>query len=679
MKKPLIIASLLLVLGGSTVYYRHTHLPPKQANQSGKTSQSLNAEASAPTASSRLSGQPAAAALISASPQNPAHQCEGCSTFPARHPQEDRELTPVEKYSMVHNQFPADITTATLPDGHFKIQLQALPEPIQQKVLKQLVEDKTPTINLNSLHVSDDGVLLFACRAPDPLESPSIAAAESAELHPQASASAVPISSPPALSSRPGSSNVLYIDFNGHVVTGTAWGAFTWDCLPFDTDGDPTTFSPAEQSAIIRIWQQVAEDYAPFNINVTTVEPATFTNRTARALVTRNTDRNGANLPYNTAGGVAYINVFGSSLYSRYSPAFVYHNRLSNVPSHIADAVTHEVGHNLGLYHDGIIAQGDFPASEYYDGHGSGDLSWGPIMGSPYWKNLSQWSKGEYFRANNPEEDINKIGFKLGYRPDVEGSSLEQAEKFTGALTGVIDNSTDKDIWWVETFSTISIDLSTVDLGSGGARGGNLLSAIDIFNESGVLVESVLQLGNSTVSNTVNVTPGKYFIQIRNQSSGSPFATIPTGFTTYGSLGQYNLNITTNEYVADPLDHFRTWGQANLTSNTSDPYYRNTAETMTNFERYAYNIPQETPNPETRLPKSGVLGERAVVSFRIGQPEHVTYQVLESRDLVNWTEVDMNANTADSTQENGTTKITVQAPRVGLPVFFKVILSPRQN
>lgn len=679
MKKFLATASLILLLASSAAYYRQIYLPQNQTN----THTAQEAQGSTPS----LAHSPVSSTLATPnhtiaplpSSGEPKHQCAGCSSFPARHPSEDRELTPVEKYSMVHNHFPPDITVDTLPAGHFKVQLQALPEPIQQKVLQQLVVDKTPTINLNSLHISDEGVLLFACRAPDPQESPAIASAESTELHPQAALSAVPVSAPPALSSRLGSSNTLYIDFNGHIVTGTAWGAVTWDCLPFDTDGDSTTFSPAEQSAIIRIWEQVAEDYAHFNVNVTTVEPATFTNRTARALVTRNTDRNGVNLPYNTAGGVAYINVFGSSLYSRYSPAFIYHNRLSNVSSHIADAITHEVGHNLGLYHDGIIAQGDFPASEYYDGHGSGDLSWGPIMGSPYWKNFTQWSKGEYFRGNNAENDLSKIGFKLGYRPDYEGSTLLQAEEFTGTLSGVIDDSTDKDIWWVETFSSIAIELSTVDLGSGGGRGGNLLSTITIFNEAGIPVESVSQTSQSSIAHTVSVSPGKYFIQVSNQSTGSPLNATPTGFTAYGSLGQYNLSIVINEYVAGPLDHFLEWGQDNLVSNVTDPYYRTTAEPLTNFERYAYNITQDSPSPETRLPKTSIFGQKATVSFRVGQPDHVTYRVLESRDLSNWTEVDMSTNTVESIQETGATRVTVQSTQAGLPVFFKLVISPIQN
>jgi len=60
------------------------------------------------------------------------------------------------------------------------------------------------------------------------------------------------------------------------------------------------------------------------------------------------------------------------------------------------------------------------PAEAYYQGHGSGEVGWAPIMGVGYYKLLVQRSRGEYLSANNTENDLNRIttlnGF--GYRAD---------------------------------------------------------------------------------------------------------------------------------------------------------------------------------------------------------------------------------------------------------------------
>src|SRR5262245_42335430 len=83
------------------------------------------------------------------------------------------------------------------------------------------------------------------------------------------------LSAVPAFSSLPGAPATLYLDFDGHHEF--LWGThFNVDTPAYDTDGDPSSFSAAEQSAIQSIWQQVAEDYAPFNLNVTTVDPGDF-------------------------------------------------------------------------------------------------------------------------------------------------------------------------------------------------------------------------------------------------------------------------------------------------------------------------------------------------------------------------------------------------------------------
>ena len=66
----------------------------------------------------------------------------------------------------------------------------------------------------------------------------------------------------------------------------------------------------------------------------------------------------------------------------------------------IAEALSHEVGHNMGLHHDGTSSQG------YYEGTPTGRRSWRRVLpaGDPV-------SHGEYANANNPgEDDVAVIG-----------------------------------------------------------------------------------------------------------------------------------------------------------------------------------------------------------------------------------------------------------------------------
>src|SRR5205823_143563 len=81
-----------------------------------------------------------------------------------------------------------------------------------------------------------------------------------------------PLSSIPALNSHPGAPASLYLDFVGADIP--TWGGYHPGTVPaLDQDGDVTTFDDAELTTIRGAWAAVAEDYSPFNLNVTTVDP----------------------------------------------------------------------------------------------------------------------------------------------------------------------------------------------------------------------------------------------------------------------------------------------------------------------------------------------------------------------------------------------------------------------
>jgi hypothetical protein len=155
------------------------------------------------------------------------------------------------------------------------------------------------------------------------------------------------------LHSSPTSSKVIYLDFNGHTTTGTSWNntvmGSSFYSPAYDIDGNPAIFNTEELSRIQQIWQRVAADYAPFDVDVTTQAPptdwliksnSTDPNYGIRAVITSYGPSS------SVAGGVAIVNSFNAA---KDMPCFIYNKSLTGA----AEAVSHEVGHSLGLSHDG--------------------------------------------------------------------------------------------------------------------------------------------------------------------------------------------------------------------------------------------------------------------------------------------------------------------------------------
>ena len=456
-----------------------------------------------------------------------------------------------------------------LPAGRFRADLDHLPLAARQRALERLQQFHFTELDLESLQVDSDGGVYYAdvfSMDPPP-----------ADTEPVVSTAAAPVTPFPAgliFHSRPGAANILYLNFAGENVTGTAWntslGRTVIPAVPFSTDADYTTFSDAEQVAIKRVWQRVAEDYAPFNIDVTTERPASFTARTAHALITRNTDANGAANPSSSAGGVAYVDVFAGASYATYRPAWIYFNNLSSTESYIGEAASHEIGHNLGLSHD---AKTD--GTDYYGGHGSGDTSWGPIMGTGYDRNVSQWSKGEYYLANNTEDDLAIIAGKISYRSDDHGNTRAAATALviTGgtnvvsttpendptngqpANKGVLERNTDVDVFSFVTGSgPMRLTVNPWIMPSG-TRGGNLDVLLELYDAAGALVQTNNATDRTYASIQATLPEGSYFLFVRNTGVGNPLSSTPSGYTSYATLGQYFISgyVSPSGFVTPPL------------------------------------------------------------------------------------------------------------------------------
>lgn len=446
-------------------------------------------------------------------------------------------------------------STHDLPPGQLRRSIDNLSPYAKSNALKWLQDVSFPAEDVRNLRVKADGSVFYADTHLPNAEEAEVMALESETL-----TEAADISQVFSLHSRPGASNVVFLDFDGHTVEGTAWNSDgnALVALPFDPSGNdsPSTeanFTQLELDRIAIIWHRMAEDFAAFDIDVTTEEPAVFTPTTGRVLFTHNRDASGQAMPSSSAGGTAFLDVFGSSSYvTKYSPAFVYYPNLSGVATYNAEAGSHEFGHNVGLSHDGLIN-----GTVYYGGSGSGDVDWAPIMGTSYNAIVTPWSKGEYANANNTEDDLAIIAEHLGYAGDDHGDSLADATPLlveaNGEILvsspeldpdnvlpdnkGIIDDASDVDVFFLDVADgslSISVTPAWHSFGYTARRGANLDVELTLLNSNGGLVILDEPTNRTDATVVASVTAGRYYLQVNGVGNDTN-----SDYSDYSSLGMY--------------------------------------------------------------------------------------------------------------------------------------------
>ena len=382
------------------------------------------------------------------------------------------------------------------------------------------------------MRLDRDGRALYVCQAMPIQVGP--------DTTPYTSTALYPLTQTFLLHSRPGAAKVIYLDFTGNVTTGTSWNstyAAGADITTpaFDTDGSPTTFSASEQAVIQEVWKRISEDYAPWDIDVTTADPGLEAIRRTSASDTSYGVRcviGGSSTQWlgAAAGGVAYIGSFGRTISTTSTtndvPAFVFPVELSNNAKYISEAVSHEIGHTLGLYHS---SQTD--GNEYYAGH----ADWAPIMGVGYYSNIVQWTKGDYPLSNNTQDQINLITQRIPRLSDEHGGTATTASLVTGETLvagGVITDRADAD-WFKITAGQGTVNVS----GLASSPSANLKLSLSLVDESG----NVLATGTSSGMNSnlsVPVLGGNYYIVADGIGTGDAL----TAYTDYSSVGRFSLS-----------------------------------------------------------------------------------------------------------------------------------------
>lgn len=302
--------------------------------------------------------------------------------------------------------------------------------------------------------------------------------------------------------------------------------------------------------------------YIPFEIDVTTEDPGVAALKKTNAgdqyygvrVVISSFD--------GSSGGWAYV---GSFTWSSDQPCYVDTAGVGTGDKNVAEVASREVGHTLGLYHDG---------PGYYAGHGSGATGWAPIMGVGYYKDLVQWSKGEYPGADNAEDDLAKIttlnGF--GYRADDHGGNTSTASvlNMTDAVTvfdeGLIERNTDVDYFRFTTgASTVSLDVDPF------YRSPNLDILAKLYNSSGGLIAQNNPTSALDAAFNLSLAEGTYYLSV--EGVGKPANGSDYGYSDYGSLGYYAISGTIVNVVEPSDDLVAYWsfdaGSGSTAADTS--------------------------------------------------------------------------------------------------------------
>jgi hypothetical protein len=346
----------------------------------------------------------------------------------------------------------------------------------------------------------------------------------------------------PILHSNPGATAAIFLDFDGG-------GSGKYAGVVYDTDGNTSNFSAAEQSDIFYAWRTIANAYAAFNIDVTTEWNASQ----PKAWIT-----------VNSTGSFRQA---GSTLSSS-APS----NPMASVPKGDTTArpqsFIHEIGHMLGVQHQ-----------ESYDDNGNKldeyapriDDNHGVIMGRD-WEGSTPKFVDALSGAGVFQDDlavmaatISSVVGGTGYRADdyVHGGSSVQwmdSTTYPGYFVkaGINEHNNDADRFkFTSTGGMYSIYAST-DFGSAADV------KLRIYDSSSTLLYESSDARNQSQL-TLDLPAGTIFVQVQGENN-------------YGDIGTYNLIVARPTTAANAF-----WANSDIgsPSQRGASFYEPTSGTYT--------------------------------------------------------------------------------------------------
>nr|MBA3484103.1 hypothetical protein [Pirellulales bacterium] len=375
----------------------------------------------------------------------------------------------------------------------------------------------------------------------------------------------------PVLHSNLGASRTIYLNFTGNKVA-EEWNTERGDLsglvtYAFDTDGDPSQFSVNEQYMIRQIWEIVAEDYAPFDVDVTTDYAGPFGNGQALNVAIGGTDRdqllstgiaradgfsNFSTLPsvvvttnvrYQMAYSAATPELKSRGLYDRdlgtselkaqkdeiirrYMDLVEWETMVA-----IGNTVSHESGHAFGLVHHENFVEGT-PHTEY----SVGTVTWTPIMGSNLSTDRHTWSYPDVTFQDQLEVLADDLGARTDDHPDAYATPLIAAD--SGLLfeqSGIITTMDDADAFSfrVQYDGIYHVAVNVPQFG-------NLDSRFELYSPG-----DLVGAGNNfdQLSET-----GQFLLE-----AGKDYLLVVKSNGVYGDLGRYTVSVTWPILETGPL------------------------------------------------------------------------------------------------------------------------------
>jgi hypothetical protein len=353
----------------------------------------------------------------------------------------------------------------------------------------------------------------------------------------------------PVYSSAPSAAAVIFLDFDGHTVNGTSWNV-----------SGPIVAGPSGLSndQVTEIYNRIAEDYRPFNLNITTDSTKYWSapaNRRMRVIFTTTYAWYGSG-----AGGVAYT---GSFSWGNNTPCFIFTSLLNYNTKYVAEAGAHEPGHTFGLRHQASYDANCNLISAYNYGTGSGETSWAPIMGVGYYKNLTTWHNGpNSLGCNNIQQDLSIITAATNgvtFMPDDYSETFNRANSasFSNSKfikTGSITTDTEKDMFKFSLSSSKRLKLNAIPTNVGsGDDGSNLDLQVDLYDGTKTLIKTFNPEEALSISIDTTLNSGTYYLMV--DGVGNQYV------SEYGSLGSYSLLAEEAPLTTLPLQDLKLKGK----------------------------------------------------------------------------------------------------------------------